>query len=114
MKVKFLIAAFAVSMLLNLAQPAYSQEGSRQIKTQEGEVTSLDWVGDTFGLKWYPDPQSSVYNEAVFTISSDTKVIRGSETATSLDVEEGDHAVVNYYIDDNGVQVAKSIMLLSD
>jgi len=78
-----------------------SEAAGRAAKSISGEVSSVDWVGGIFLIKWF-DTESDVYQEMSFKAPDGFKIKQGTNTTDLAGLEIGDPLVVNYYENPNG------------
>ncbi len=85
------------------AAPSYceSEAAGRAAKSIHGEVSSVDWVGGTFTIKWL-DIEFDVYQEMSFNVPDGFKIKKGPDTIDLSDLEIGDPLMVNYYENSDG------------
>ena len=105
----FLIAAVVASVYAT----GYCQDNSRgrAIKTLEGEVTQIDTVGNTFVIRWMGWDDGIGYREAAFSVSPATKIIKGTDAISFMDVNQFDRVVINYIDDHSTAPMATSIIV---
>lgn len=91
------------SAMVFKAAPSYCESGAsgRAAKSIHGEVSSVDWVGGTFAIKWL-DVEFNDYLEMSFKVSDGFKIKKGSDTIYLFDLEIGDPLMVNYYENSDG------------
>ncbi len=109
-------SALAIVPLLYLAffTSAFCQEQANAVKVKiiTGRVVDVDWVTSQFTVRYYDDRPGRGFDELSFTVTSDTKVTKGTEQVEFGDMGQGDQVTVEYV--DNalaGLQ-AMSIVLM--
>lgn len=97
------IILIIVSVVAFGSAPSYSDAGTseRPVKTIHGDVSSVDWVSGTFGIKWL-DIEYDVYQEMSFTVPDGFKIRKGPNTMDLSELEIGDPLIVNYYANPDG------------
>lgn len=85
---------------------AFDEDGSQ--KTVSGIVVDLDWVKSVITVRYY-DPISGNPDEINITVSSDTKITKGTNTIYISDILQSDPVTVVYYDDGLGGLKAKRI-----
>ena len=102
MKYTYLTGRFAMDkillvliiLLLCLTLPVYCQNnsGNHTMRTTEGNVTSLDWVGSTISV-----------NGIKFSVSSNTDMHKGEDPIGLDSMNVGDSVTVTYYDEPSGI-----------
>jgi hypothetical protein len=85
------------------AAPSYceAEAPGRMAKSAHGLVSSVDWVGGSFTIKWL-DIEFDVYQEMSFKVPDGFKMKKGPNTMDLSELEIGDPLMVNYYENSDG------------
>jgi len=96
-----IVLLFAV-FSLGAAVPCYCQDdGQRQIKTLNGNISDVDWAGSKLVIKGY-EPTTNAYYEVVINVPDSAIIKKGAESIGFSELEEEDAVIVRYYEDDQG------------
>jgi hypothetical protein len=80
---------------------AEAEAEGRTEKSVRGQVSSMDWVGGIFAVKWL-DVEVNVYQEMTFTVPAGFKIKQGSNTIDLSMLEIGDPLIIKYYENSDG------------
>ena len=82
---------------VGLCVTAFSQvnSGKHVMKSIEGEVVAIDWVGSTLTVRWMQSDTS--FDETTFFVPDSAKITKGAETISFADIEQSDKVVIEYY-----------------
>lgn len=95
-KISRMFAFFFLLSLLSFSA-GYSQNYSQEetLKTVQGDVSEIDWVGSTMAVR-YVDGENAYPQEIDFIVAQEVKIRRGSEEIGLADLEIGDRVSVEY------------------
>ena len=79
-----------------MAVPSYCEE-KPEIMTIDASVVSADWVNSSLRVKWFHSPGEVEYEEETLLVPQDAKIIKGEDAIGLMDIEVGDHVIVEYY-----------------
>ena len=104
---------FIAVIIFSFSTFAHCQGASKTpvTKIREGEVAQIDTVGNTFVLRWMGWDDGIGYHEAVFSVSPDTKIMKGTGTIGFMDVNQFDRFVINYVDDHSPAPMVTSIIV---
>ena len=76
-------------------------------KTISGTVNSVDWVGSSISVL-YADPYTGNMDEIALRSTSDSELVRGTDSITLSDIDQGDPVMATYYRDDlSGLKIRR-------
>ncbi len=104
-----IIICTIVAAALIIALPSYCEE-AQEIKTIDGNVVSADWENSSLTVKWFHSLGELEYEEETLLVPQDVKIIKGEDTIGLMDIEVGDHVIVEYY-EKLEMPTAKSIIV---
>jgi len=103
------IVSIMLAIGLIMAAPSYCQEKEEpKINTIYGNVVLADWEKSTLTVKWIRGSGEIGYQETTLRVPEDLKISKDSDTIGLMDLEAGDHAIIEYY-ENVGMPTAKSI-----
>ena len=103
-------ALIAVTFTPGFCQGTNTTQSARApIKTFEGQVIDIDWVGGKIALR--TDTQYGV-DEKVFQFSRTMPVTKGVETVGVQDINISDNVIIRYSVDQDGNFNAESISIV--
>lgn len=69
--------------------------------TLKANVVSVDWVGSLICVRWF-DQTNNVFDQMVFTVTRDTRIIKGTDDIFLTDLHQQDWVSIKYYDNDLG------------
>ncbi len=100
------------SALSGSSQPsvfAFLGDEPDNVRTIDGEVTELDWVGQTLTVRWM-NPSSDRWRNTTFSITEDVPIMRGTSKLSFSDLNMGDGVNISYVLDESGEPKLKKIV----
>ena len=86
--------------VLFTAASSYCQEKEdAKTKTIDGNVLSVDWEKSILTVKWFSNSGELEYEETSVNVPGDIKISKGGDTVGLMDLEVGDHVIIEYYGD---------------
>jgi len=104
----FFFGAAAVYPLVGYCQ---NSNATRQIKTANGYVIDIDWVGQTMVVRWLESQGQVTYDEITIFVPDGTKITKGSDTISLSDINMRDQVTVEYRDNSPGPLKAVSIIV---
>jgi len=92
----FIIIGTIIAVVLITAAPSYCEDVP-EIKTIDGNVVSADWENSSLAVKWFHSPGEAEFVETTLLVPENLKIIKGEDTIGLMDLEVGDHVIVEYY-----------------
>ena len=98
-----------IALMVYLSFPCAAQQVNEgRLKSIQGNVKSIDWVGSTLVVSFIDEKGNP--REITFLVPEDLKIARGNEEIGLADVEMGDILNVEYCEVSSGPFMAKSIV----
>jgi hypothetical protein len=82
---------------------------TKETKSLTGTAIAIDWVASLLTIRYF-DTLKDSYDEITLTVTSDTRILRGTDRIDFSGIEEGDEVVIEYYRDDFSGLKARSIV----
>ena len=79
-----------------MAIPSFCEE-EQEIKMIDGNVVSADWENSSLRVKWFHSPGEAEFEEETLLVPEGLKITKGEDTIGLMDLEVGDHVIVEYY-----------------
>jgi len=76
-------------------------------KTISGTISSTDWVKSAVSVR-FAQPYTGDMDEVTLRATGDSEIVRGTDSVSLSDIEQGDPVSVTYYKDDlSGLKIRK-------
>lgn len=106
---KIVMIIFIISTALVMTAPSYCEDAPK-IMTIDGNVVSADWVNSSLTVKWFHELGEVEFEEETLLVPQDAKITKGEDSIGLMDIEVGDHVIVEYY-EKLEMPTAKSIIV---
>lgn len=94
---KYACVAMVPLFFLIFLSPVFCQDdGTKQHYTITGDVVDVDWVASQLTVRYYDARPGRGYDEINFTVSADTKIIKGTDEVSLSDLNKSNQVSVEY------------------
>jgi len=108
--------AFFLVLGLSLVSSSYCDEelNKKQLKTIQGAISDVNWVGSTITVRWMEHVRNTRYDEITIFVPHKTKILKGTSIVMLSSLNIFDRVTVTYYDDpaDMGPLEAVSIRVM--